>query len=127
MNHILPLRDFLHEQEVSEQPYRFVIVYNDPENMTDDSKAEAEEMAVNMLKYGKELGLTGFKCRIEDAYLSRKDDKLFIHDINDKEFLIDENTIVFNRSKSNDFANWQGLMYDLEESDISDNELFNNE
>ena len=39
--------------------------------------------------------------------------------INDKEFLIDKNTIVFNRSKSNDFANWQGMMYDLEESDVS--------
>ena len=111
---VISLRDYIAEQS-PEKPYRFVVIYNDPENMTDDSKAEAEEMAVNMLKYGKELGLTGFKCRIEDAYLSRKDDKLFIHDIDDKEFLIDENTIVFNRSKSNDFANWQGMMYDLEQ------------
>ena len=31
MNHILPLRDFLHEQEVSEQPYRMcLIIYDDP-------------------------------------------------------------------------------------------------
>ena len=39
--------------------------------------------------------------------------------IDDKEFLVDENTIVFNRSKSNDFANWQGLMYELEESGVN--------
>ena len=109
-------KSFITEQK--EESYRFVVIYNDPENMTDDSKAEAEEMANNMLKYGRELELTGFKCRIEDAYLSRKEDKLFIHDIDDKEFLIDENTIIFNRSKSNDFANWQGLMYDLEESNV---------
>ncbi len=107
--------NFITEEE-KEQSYRFVIIYNDPENMTDDSKAEAEEMAVDMIKFGNELGLTGFKCRIGDAYISHKNDKMYIHDIDDKEFLIDENTIVFNRSKSNDFANWQGLMYELEES-----------
>ena len=106
-------------EEPKEQSYRFVIIYNDPENMTDDSKAEAEEMAVDMVKFGNELGLKGFKCRIEDAYISHKNDKMYIHDIDDKEFLIDENTIVFNRSKSNDFANWQGLMYELEESGVN--------
>ena len=115
---IVSLSQYIQEQ-APEKPYRFVVIYNDPENMTDDSKAEAEEMAVNMLKYGKKLGLEGFKCRIEDSYLSRKDDKLYIHDIDDKSFLIDENTIVFNRSKSNDFANWQGMMYDLEKSNIA--------
>ena len=114
---IVSLSQYIQEQS-PEKPYRFVVIYNDPENMTDDSKAEAEEMAVNMLKYGKKLGLEGFKCRIEDSYLSRKDDKLYIHDIDDKSFLIDENTIVFNRSKSNDFANWQGMMYDLEKSNV---------
>ena len=71
---------FLSEQS-PDKPYRFVVIYNDPENMTDDSKREAEEMAVNMLKYGKELGLVGFKCRIEDAYLTRKDDKIFRNDV----------------------------------------------
>ena len=114
---IVSLSQYIQEQ-APEKPYRFVVIYNDPENMTDDSKAEAEEMAVNMLKYGKKLGLEGFKCRIEDSYLSRKDDKLYINDIDDKSFLIDENTIVFNRSKSNDFANWQGMMYDLEKSNV---------
>jgi RimK family alpha-L-glutamate ligase len=114
---IVSLKDYIAEQ-APEKPYRFVVIYNDPENMTDDSKAEAEEMAVNMLKYGSKLGLKGFKCRIEDSYLSRKDGKLYIHDIDDKSFLIDENTIVFNRSKSNDFANWQGMMYDLEKSNV---------
>ena len=39
---------FLSEQS-PDKPYRFVVIYNDPENMTDDSKREAEEMAVNML------------------------------------------------------------------------------
>ena len=115
---IVSLSQYIQEQS-PEKPYRFVVIYNDTENMTDDSKAEAEEMAVNMLKYGKKLGLEGFKCRIEDSYLSRKDDKLYIHDIDDKSFLIDENTIVFNRSKSNDFANWQGMMYDLEKSNVA--------
>lgn len=114
---IVSLSQYIQEQ-APEKPYRFVVIYNDPENMTDDSKAEAEEMAVNMLQYGKKLGLEGFKCRIEDSYLSRKDDKLYIHDLDDKSFLIDENTVVFNRSKSNDFANWQGMMYDLEKSNV---------
>ena len=108
-------KSFITEEE-KQQSYRFVIIYNDPENMTDDSKAEAEEMAVNMIKLGNELGLKGFTCRIEDAYISHKNDKMYIHDIDDKEFLIDENTLIFNRSKSNDFANWQGLMYELEKS-----------
>lgn len=115
---IVSLSQYIQEQ-APEKPYRFVVIYNDPENMTDDSKAEAEEMAVNMLKYGKKLGLEGFKCRIEDSYLSRKDDKLYINDIDDKSFMIDENTVVFNRSKSNDFANWQGMMYDLEKSNVA--------
>ena len=35
--------NFITEEE-KEQSYRFVIIYNDPENMTDDSKAEAEEI-----------------------------------------------------------------------------------
>ena len=76
-------KSFITEEEKS-QSYRFVIIYNDPENMTDDSKAEAEEMAVDMIKFGSELGLKGFKCRIEDAYISHKNDKMYIHDIDDK-------------------------------------------
>ena len=111
-------KSFITEEE-KEQSYRFVIIYNDPENMTDDSKAEAEEMADDMIKFGNELGLKGFSCRIEDAYISHKNDKMYIHDIDDKEFLIDENTLIFNRSKSNDFANWQGLMYELEISGVN--------
>ena len=58
MNHILPLRDFLHEQEVSEQSYRFVVIYNDPSNVGDDSKEETDPLIDKMLSYGKELGLT---------------------------------------------------------------------
>ena len=110
--------DFISEQK-NEQPYRFVVIYNDAENVGDDSKAEAEEMAIKMVRFGKELGLDGFMCRVEDSYLTRDNNKLFIHDSDDKKFLIDENTIVFNRSKSNDFANWQGMIYDLEESDVN--------
>jgi RimK family alpha-L-glutamate ligase len=110
--------EFLKEQD-NEKPYRFVVIFNDAKNVGDDSKAEAEEMAIKMVKYGKELGLEGFKCRIEDSYLTRKNNKLFIHDSDDKEFLIDENTVVFNRSKSNEFVNWQGMIYDLEESDVT--------
>ena len=84
--------DFISEQK-NEQPYRFVIIHNEPENMTDDSKAEAEELADNFIKAGKSLGLEGFKCKIEDSYLSRKGNKLFIHDTDDKEFLLDENSL----------------------------------
>ena len=40
---VISLRDYIAEQS-PEKPYRFVVIYNDPENMTDDSKAEAEEM-----------------------------------------------------------------------------------
>ena len=66
-----------------------------------------------MLSYGKELGLTGFKAKIEETYIIRKDDKLFIHNKEDDEFEIDENTIVFNRSKSNDFPSWKTSIVNL--------------
>jgi len=111
-------KSFITEEEKL-QSYRFVVIYNDPENMSDDSVAEAEELAINFVKSGNELGLKGFRCRIEDAYLSYKNEKMYIHDMNDKEFLIDENTIVLNRSKSNDRSSWQGLIYELENSGIN--------
>ena len=109
--------DFISEQK-NEQPYRFVIIHNEPENMTDDSRAEAEELADNFIKAGKSLGLEGFKCKIEDSYLSRKGNKLFIHNTDDKEFLLDENTVVFNRSKSNDFPSWQNFYRELTINDV---------
>ena len=47
MNHILPLRDFLHEQEVSEQPYRILIlkrdVPDDPNKTGDALEKEAKK------------------------------------------------------------------------------------
>ena len=86
-------KSFITEEEKL-QSYRFVVIYNDPENMSDDSVAEAEELAINFVKSGNELGLKGFRCRIEDAYLSYKNEKMYIHDMNDKEFLIDENTRI---------------------------------
>tara|TARA_B100001057_G_scaffold219851_1_gene220232 strand:- start:2637 stop:3629 length:993 start_codon:yes stop_codon:yes gene_type:complete len=112
MNHIKPLREFLYEQ-VLEEPYRFVVVYNDPSNVGDDSKEETDALADKMLSFGNELGLTGFKTKIEESYILKKDDKLFIYDKEDKEFEIDENTIVFNRSKSNDFPSWQNFYREL--------------
>tara|TARA_B100000989_G_scaffold298125_1_gene286209 strand:+ start:1029 stop:2021 length:993 start_codon:yes stop_codon:yes gene_type:complete len=112
MNHIKPLREFLYEQ-VSEEPYRFVVVYNDPSNVGDDSKEETDALADKMLSFGNELGLTGFKTKIEESYIIKKDDKLFIYDKEDKEFEIDENTIIFNRSKSNDFPSWQNFYREL--------------
>ena len=69
-------KKFLSEQS-DEQPYRFVIIYNDPSNVGDDSKEETEPLADKMLSYGKELGLTGFKAKIEETYITKKDDKLF--------------------------------------------------
>lgn len=112
---VISLRDYIAEQ-APDKPYRFVVIHNEPENMSDDSKAEAEELAINFLKAGRKLGLEGFKCKIEDSYLTRKNGKIYIHDSDDASFLVDENTVVFNRSKSNDFANWKGMLYDLEES-----------
>ena len=35
---IVSLSQYIQEQS-PEKPYRFVVIYNDPENMTDDSKA----------------------------------------------------------------------------------------
>ena len=99
---VISLRDYIAEQ-TPEKPYRFVVIYNDPSNVGDDSKEETDPLADKMLSYGKELGLTGFKAKIEETYIIKKDGKLFIHNKEDDEFEIDENTIVFNRSKSNDF------------------------
>ena len=48
MNHILPLRDFLHEQEVSEQPYKVVMFLSyDP---LDPNKRFQETEHLEMMK-----------------------------------------------------------------------------
>ena len=109
---VISLRDYIAEQ-TPEKPYRFVVIYNDPSNVGDDSKEETDPLADKMLSYGKELGLTGFKAKIEETYIIKKDGKLFIHNKEDDEFEIDENTIVFNRSKSNDFPSWQNFYREL--------------
>ncbi len=106
------LFSFLSEQEGLE-PYRFVIIYNDPSNVGDDSKEETDPLAEKMLSYGKELGLTGFKAKIEETYITKIDGKLFVHDKEDNRFEIDNNTVVFNRSKSNDFPSWQNFYREL--------------
>ena len=38
---VISLRDYIAEQ-APEKSYRFVVIHNEPENMSDDSKAEAE-------------------------------------------------------------------------------------
>ena len=102
---VISLRDYTAEQ-APDKPYRFVVIYNDPSNVGDDSKEETDPLADKMLSFGKELGLTGFKAKIEETYILKKDNKLFICDKEDNEVEIDDNTIVFNRSKSNDFPSW---------------------
>ena len=106
---IVSLSQYIQEQ-APEKPYRFVVIYNDPSNVGDDSKEETDPLADKMLSFGKELGLTGFKAKIEEAYILKKDSKLFICDKEDNEFEIDDDTIVFNRSKSNDFPSWQNFL-----------------
>ena len=62
-HNIVSLKDYMAEQ-APEQPYRFVVIYNDPSNVGDDSKEETDPLADKMLSYGKELGLTGFNTKI---------------------------------------------------------------
>lgn len=107
-----PLRQFIEEDE-NIKPYKFVVIYSDPKDVGDDSDEETEPLALKMLSFGKELGLTGFKAQINEAYVVKKDDKLFLYNKEDKEFLLDENTIVFNRSKSNDHPSWQNLYREI--------------
>lgn len=109
---VISLRDYIAEQS-PDKPYRFVVIYNDPSNVGDDSKEETDPLADKMLSFGKELGLTGFKAKIEETYILKKDNKLFICDKEDNEFEVDDNTIVFNRSKSNDFPSWQNFYREL--------------
>jgi len=111
-------KSFITEEE-KEQLYRFVVVYNDASNVGDDSKEETDALADKMLSFGKKLGLTGFKTKIEEAYILKKDKKLFICDKEDNQFEIDENTIVFNRSKSNDFPSWQNFYRELTINDVN--------
>ena len=109
---VISLRDYIAEQ-APEKPYRFVVIYNDPSNVGDDSKEETDPLADKMLSFGKELGLTGFKAKIEETYIIKKDGKLFVCDKEDNEFEVDDNTIIFNRSKSNDFPSWQNFYREL--------------
>ena len=109
---VISLRDYIAEQ-APDKPYRFVVIYNDPSNVGDDSKEETDPLADKMLSFGKELGLTGFKAKIEETYILKKDNKLFICDKEDNQFEIDDNTVVFNRSKSNDFPSWQNFYREL--------------
>jgi len=99
--------------EEKDEPYRFVVIYNDPEQVGDDSKEETVPMANKMLAFGKKLGLQGYKSEIDKLYFNGD----FIGNAEDKEFKIDKNTVIFNRSRSNDRASWTGLIYHLEHSD----------
>ena len=47
-------KSFITEQK--EEPYRFVVVYNDAKNVGDDSLEETEPLARKMLSFGKKLG-----------------------------------------------------------------------
>ena len=68
---IVSLSQYIQEQ-APEKPYRFVVIYNDPSNVGDDSKEETDPLADKMLSFGKELGLTGFKAKIEEAMCNAK-------------------------------------------------------
>lgn len=103
--------NFIIEQK--DEPYRFVVIYNNPEEVGDDSKEETEPMAKKMIAFGNKLGLEGFMVEIDKAYV----DGNSIGMEDGKKFKLDKNTIVFNRARTNDRANWQGLIYHLEHTD----------
>ena len=66
---VISLRDYIAEQS-PDKPYRFVVIYNDPDdtnNVGDDSKEE-NPLGDKMLSYGKELGLTGMKKDRRNIY-----------------------------------------------------------
>ena len=49
MNHILPLRDFLHEQEVSDKPYRILVLKRDVPDDTNKTGDALEKQAKKMM------------------------------------------------------------------------------
>ena len=63
MNHILPLRDFLHEQEVSEQPYRILILKRD---VPDDPNKTGDALE----KEAKKMGIDLYQMEVESSYFT---------------------------------------------------------
>ena len=99
--------------EEKDEPYRFVVIYNDSKEVGDDSKEETEPMANKMIAFGKKLGLEGFKAEIDTVHINGNS----IGMDEGKQFELDKNTLIFNRARTNDRANWQGLIYHLEHTD----------
>ena len=99
--------------EAKDEPYRFVVLYNNPEEVGDDSKEETEPMAKKMIAFGKKLGLEGFISELDKTYINGNT----IGMDEGGEFKLDKNTIIFNRARTNDRASWKGIMYHLEHTD----------
>ena len=82
MNHILPLRDFLHEQEVSERPYKVVCFYQ-----SDKSRDVVEKEHLDMMKNFEKSGMDFEYFDYTGTYIIEEGDKVFLHG-----FPIDEKT-----------------------------------
>ena len=69
MNHILPLRDFLHEQEVSEQPYKIVVFVNTTADVRDVGDKTRKEFDL-LNKAAKNLGIEMHHVDFVGCYVS---------------------------------------------------------
>ena len=80
MNHILPLRDFLHEQEVSEQPYKIVVFVNTTADVRDVGDKTRKEFDL-LNKAAKNLGIEMHHVDFVGCYVSQKNGKLYVNSL----------------------------------------------
>ena len=130
MNHILPLRDFLHEQEVSEQPYKVICFFHTGDPVRDFSNTEHLEMMKVMNKSDVEI----YYIDYFGTYLSSSDDNIFINYLKldedmkfippsmkggDAEYekplkISKDDTLILYRDLPNDRRSWRDLIFGLE-------------
>ena len=79
MNHILPLRDFLYEQEVSDKPYKIVCFYHTGDSSRDVMKDDHLSMMDTMNKGAKAAGIVIHYVDYNGVFLSNKNGKVYIN------------------------------------------------
>ena len=135
MNHILPLRDFLYEQEVSDKPYKIVCFYHTGDSSRDVMKDDHLSMMDTMNKGAKAAGIVIHYVEYNGVFLSNKNGKVYINyfPIDDEtgEYIppsskgekikyaepieIDkENTLFLYRDLPNDRRHWIDMLKTLE-------------
>ena len=79
MNHILPLRDFLHEQEVSDKPYKLIIFNHSAEMVRDVKDTSLGELIKLLNNSAKKTGIEIYNVDFVGLFVSEKNGKKYLN------------------------------------------------